>query len=857
MKFKSILLCLLIISSAILSANNVDSLRKAAAHQTGEEKFRSLDHLVFRLIKSSPEESVQYAMQARSLSRELDPCIQVRGYLLLGVSQLFAEHRDSSIANLNRALMIDCIDTISATYASIYNNIGNLYYGNGLYKIALDNYQKALYISTKISNEIQIPIILNNLGLCYLFDGNSKKAEEYLWKAALIKIEGISREQVFYHSLGELYFEIGNIRKADSCFNIAHKYCLLNNDLHTLNICNIDLAEIAMEKGEYRSALKKLDQSIDVSRSHGFLVYLAESYNIKGELYMLLNIPDSAKYFFEKSLLLAEKIKRTDVMIIGLENLKNFHIKNKNAEEALMYLQRLNAMQSELHQKEYNSAVKALLASRKVLIENMEDGKNEQRTTFLKHQRIFFIVSGLLLLIVIVLIFFLIRKIKVPRLASDNNVPLPPTSLQTNLPQTPDIEQAVQERTEKLYRQVAEHSEESLALKKALKKAEDANYLKNAFLANMSHEVRTPLNAIIGFSNLLLTELSMLENKELYEFAEGIQLSGERLLHLLNNIIDISRVEANDLKIALVPLQLKPFVKKIAEEHLSKAKERNLRLNVSLENVPEIEADEKSLRKILNDIIDNAFKYTEKGFINLSISYLSDEKKIVIRIKDSGIGIDTAYLPHIFEPFRQESLGYTREYQGAGLGLPLAKRLTEMMKGEIVVDSEKTKGTSVSLVFPEYKTESYSEKSETKELITNTIENRTEKLDIFIIEDDRMNRLVLEKMLKRLGNIKTAIDAEESFKVIENHYKAGKLFDVLLVDINLPPPLNGLEIMQKIRQDYPEYRKIPCIAQTAYAMAGDKEWLLEGGFDDYLPKPINKNQLINSISKQLKIRNLI
>ncbi len=857
MRIKPFLLFLFVIFSAILSADELDSLRKAAANQTGEEKFSSLDQLVFKLIKSSPEEAVRYAQQARSLSLELDACNQVRGYLLLGVSQLFAEQRDSSIANLNRALMIKCADTVSATYASIYNNIGNLYYGNGLFKIAQDYYHKALYISKKISNEIQIPIILNNLGLSLLFDGDSEKAEKYLWKAALIKVKGVSREQVFYHSLGELYLELADIHKADSCLNIAHKYCLLNNDIHTLNVCNIDLAEIAMKKGEYRSALKKLDQSIDMSRNHGFLVYLAESYNIKGEIYMHLDIPDSAQYFYEKSLLLSEKINRPDVMIMGLKSLKSFHVNQRNPEEALMYLQRLNGMQSELHQKEYNTAVEALLASRKVLIENMEAGKNEQRAYFLKYQRIFFLISGLLLLAVLVLLFFTLKRTKTSRAAANNTVSLPPAPQHANASQPSEIEQAVQKRTEKLNRQVAEHSEESLALKKALKKAEDANYLKNAFLANMSHEVRTPLNAIIGFSNLLLTELSMLENKELYEFAEGIQLSGERLLHLLNNIIDISRVEANDLKIALVPLQLKPFIRKIAEEHLSKAKERNLRLNVSLENVPEIEADEKSLRKIVNDIIDNAFKYTEKGFINLSITHLIDEKKIVIRIKDSGIGIDTAYLPHIFEPFRQESLGYTREYQGAGLGLPLAKRLTEMMKGEIVVESEKTKGTCVSLLFPEYKTESYTEKSETKELITNTIENRTEKLDIFIIEDDRMNRLVLEKMLKRIGNIKTAIDAEESFKVIDNHYKAGKLFDVLLVDINLPPPLNGLEIMQKIRQDYPEYRKIPCIAQTAYAMAGDKEWLLEGGFDDYLPKPINKNQLINSISKQLKIRNLI
>lgn len=348
-----------------------------------------------------------------------------------------------------------------------------------------------------------------------------------------------------------------------------------------------------------------------------------------------------------------------------------------------------------------------------------------------------------------------------------------------------------------------------------------------------------------------------MENEELYEYASGIQQSGERLLHLLNNIIDISRIEANDMDVSLSACSVNEIVKNVSELYSFKANDKGLKFNTKLNELPRALADEAKLTKIISDIIDNALKYTEKGFINVLTEYNEDKKHIAIIIKDTGIGIDNSYIEHIFEAFRQESLGYSRTYQGAGLGLPLAKRLIELMEGEILVDSSKGAGTTVHIHLKADVDRSDEEKSHesplTKENIETGVAPPEGDLNIFIVEDDRMNRLVLTKMLKSYGKTVAAVDGEETIKIISDYSKKGFTFDIMLFDINLPAPWDGIKLMNEIKSRFKEYGRIPFIAQTAYAMTGDKERLLEAGFDNYIAKPVNKKELITMINNQLKI----
>ena len=398
-----------------------------------------------------------------------------------------------------------------------------------------------------------------------------------------------------------------------------------------------------------------------------------------------------------------------------------------------------------------------------------------------------------------------------------------------------------------------------LTLKKALKRAEEENYQKNAFLSNLSSEIRTPLNNIIGFASLLETETSLLEHKELFEYARGISESGDRLINLLNNIIDISRIESHAVDIKIKPCLVSSIVSSVAQLYVFKANDQKIKFNIINKDIPEALPDDKVLTKVLGGIVDNSIKYTAKGFVNISTGYQEKTNEVTIRVKDSGSGIDPAYLKEIFNAFRPDSAGYNKEIKGTRLGLPIAKRFMEMMDGDIEIDSKKGEGTTVTIflkaaVVPEVETvqEVLEDSIETE--ATNRRTNILQNLDIFIVEDDMMNSMVLVQMTKSLGTVTTAVNGEATIKIIADKVAKGQAFDIMLFDINLPPPWDGVKLMQTIRKQYPVYKKIPFIAQTAYAMTGDREKLLESGFDDYIAKPINKNELYTIMKNQLEIR---
>jgi CheY-like chemotaxis protein/two-component sensor histidine kinase len=364
----------------------------------------------------------------------------------------------------------------------------------------------------------------------------------------------------------------------------------------------------------------------------------------------------------------------------------------------------------------------------------------------------------------------------------------------------------------------------------------------------MSHEIRMPLNGIIGFSSLLETELALLENQELYEYASGIQQSGDRLLNLLTNIIDISRIEANEIEVELHPCDVNEIIENVCELYMFTANEKGLTFKFKAGDVPKTVADNANLMRVINIIVDNALKYTNAGFVTIATTYLQDNNKVQIRVKDTGVGMDDTYKAYLFDAFRQESLGYGRQYQGAGLGLPLAKRLLDLMHGSIEIQSIRSVGTTVDIYLP---CEGAARSDAPKQVISIASAPQLGTIDIFVVEDDRMNRMVLQKILQKAGNVTMAVDGDEALKIINERFKKDHVFQVMLFDINLPSPWDGVKIMQKVRKEIPAYRLVPFIAQTAYAMAGDREKFLDAGFDDYIAKPINKNELMSIIQNQL------
>jgi signal transduction histidine kinase len=480
----------------------------------------------------------------------------------------------------------------------------------------------------------------------------------------------------------------------------------------------------------------------------------------------------------------------------------------------------------------------------------------QEDNTILKKKTELVSAAGWLAALIIV-IFFVIINIKIYRQFKSQNKDLQQLILRKQAEikrlealegdTNQRIEDIVVERIEAIRTELDMRKQIDSELQKALSEAENANFLKNAFLANMSHEIRTPLNGILGFSNLLQNELALKENPELFDYAQSIERSGERLLHLLNNIIDISRLEANDFEIRQEPCSLKESLDRILGSFQFRANEKGIKLVTDFEECMLV-ADPNTLPRVFSELVDNALKYTEKGFIKISSKSLPDENSIEIRIQDTGIGIDPAFLNQIFDPFRQESLGYSRQYQGPGLGIPLVRKLVERMGGTITIKSEKSVGTSVILQF-RLAENSVAEPSESKDTDGLVALNRKYS-QALIVEDDAASRLILQKILEKNMSATIASDGDQTLRIVDQAYDEGKIFDLVMMDINLPVPWDGIKLKDFIIGKYPEYKNSIFIAQTAYAMEGDRERFLSAGFSGYLSKPISRKAL-NALLTQL------
>ncbi len=465
-------------------------------------------------------------------------------------------------------------------------------------------------------------------------------------------------------------------------------------------------------------------------------------------------------------------------------------------------------------------------------------------------------IIGLLLLVSVVLVIILsISKRNFLKIESVKNQELEVAN--TRFKEFNEkLEQAVEKNTKERSKELEKTNNTIIELRKSLKKAEESNYLKNAFLGTMSHQIRTPLSGIMGFSDMLETELALRGNEELYEFAKNIQEAGEKLMSLITNIIDISSIEANILELNISPCDINGIIKNIEKNYELKAKEKNLIFKTKFETgLPTVEADDENLTKVLKIIIDNAIQFTDKGFVTISTSWDQQKGIANIEIKDKGVGIDDETMKMLLDSFDYSKHGSSLTYKGHGLGLILAHRLITLMNGNLELASKLNDGTSVKISLQCTPKPGVAESTHKKTKPRASIVNAPEygRIKIFIVEDDRMNRLVLEKMLKNTGDVVTTPDGNSALKYLKSKAVSKDPFDVMLLDINLPSPWDGISLMKEIRKQFPDTKNTPFIAQTAYAMAGDKDHYLDAGFNDYISKPINKTELLTMIQKQLEI----
>ena len=382
-------------------------------------------------------------------------------------------------------------------------------------------------------------------------------------------------------------------------------------------------------------------------------------------------------------------------------------------------------------------------------------------------------------------------------------------------------------------------------LVEAKDKAEEANRLKSSFLANMSHELRTPMVGILGYTDILVSELS---NPEHMELAKMVLSSGKRLIETLNSILDLSSIEAKKMELKYESVDVIKILKESVTLFIPGAASKGLYIKTVLPNENlVVNSDREILRKIFNNLINNAVKYTQSGGLTIELSFTNngDEKYLIVSFTDTGIGIPAEYHEIIFEPFRQVSEGYTRKFEGSGLGLSITNKLVRILDGNIFLESKPDKGSRFIVKIPvTFSVEpSHKEKKEMPHLRSIEL---PENLRILLVEDDELNADIILSYLKPLCSIDHVSDG-----VTAVNYCKTQQYDSILMDINLKG-MNGIEALEKIRKQDEYYLTVPVIAVTALAMIGDREKLLAVGFDNYLSKPFERKELLETISNTLK-----
>ncbi len=384
--------------------------------------------------------------------------------------------------------------------------------------------------------------------------------------------------------------------------------------------------------------------------------------------------------------------------------------------------------------------------------------------------------------------------------------------------------------------------------------SEAANAAKSQFIANMSHEIRTPLNGVLGMAQALLgDELS----KKQRECVDIILDSGHTLMSVVNDVLDLSKIEAGKLEVTPTPSPLRQSVQRLVTLWGARADERGVALRLDIDPMTPalLEFDEVRVRQCVSNLISNAIKFTEEGAVDVAIACrpmgasMSDDVLVTICVSDTGIGIPPEVQERLFAAFEQADGSTSRLFGGTGLGLAITRSLARMMGGDVTVSSEVGQGSTFTLTFRAGRVEQAAEAPD-PETLDATGKVVLDGLTLLIVDDNQVNRMVTRALLKDFNiEILEAADGQQALDIIET----GQRIDLVFLDMHMPV-LDGPATLERLRNGPEAWRDLPVIALTADAMAGDRERYTALGMDGYVSKPIEGGALVAEATRVLTQR---
>lgn len=672
---------------------------------------------------------------------------------------------------------------------------GWCFWQKGDYDEGIAMLQGSLEIAHQLKNKPLEARVLNNFGNIYRDKGELAVSLNYFDNALAIN-ESLGDEvaqSVNMASIAYLHYDLNDYANALEfalrCLPVFEKA----NDVHRLTLLYHILGNIHFKKQQYAEALRYFEENLDHSEPDTVMHVMGISG--LGKVYYKMNNLDYAEKFLQEALEKAEELGSVEVQIISAFYLGKIASSREDYSKALSLMHTAFDLADEYERKHDTMSIHEALSE---IYDRIQDIPKAYH-----HLKEF-------------------ERLK---------------------------EDIFHQTTFNKLRNLQTRQQIQLA-KKEKEVAEKTASLKQQFLANMSHEIRTPMNAIVGMTQLLL---NLNPGPRELKYLQAIKTSADNLLVIINDILDLSRIEAGKIVIESTDFELKEVLNSVQDMLILKAEEKQISLKYTLEeSIPRrLVGDPSRLNQILINLAGNAVKFTREGGVEIRVStYKQSEEKHWIKfdIIDTGIGIAPDYVEKIFESFTQAGTDVARQYGGTGLGLTISKELVELMDGQISVVSELGQGTTFTVIIP-FQASRLINVSEKAPRVNKAVMDRLRTIDLLLVEDNEFNRMVAEDTLKELLpeiRITVAHDGKQAVDLVRR-----QPFDLILMDIQMPV-MDGVEATRQIREVLPSpARDVKIIAMTANVLSEDVERYLNAGMNAYVSKPFHTEELLLKMASVL------